>query len=79
MQIHEDHLLIVKAVPDGEVSMEIVMGSQAGWYLGTVSRTSDGFLMPYSRDTDYMHKEEAMAYWKYDYEPTTTDNEQEQE
>lgn len=70
MQIHEDHLLIVKAVPDGEVSMSIVMGSPAGWYLGTVNRTSDGFIMPYSRETAYMHKEEAMTYWKSHYEPT---------
>lgn len=79
MQIHEDHLLIVKAVPDGEVSFEIVMGSPAGWYLGTVSRTNDGFIMPYSRDTEYMSKEEAMAFWKNENEPEIIDNGWEQE
>lgn len=43
------------------ISEPVVMASSAGWYVGEVYN-EDGFLMPYSRLTGYMTKEDAVCF-----------------
>ena len=77
MKIHENCLPIINALNNGEISEEIIMASAAGWYLGTIQRDlEDGYLMPYSRDTDYMSKQMAEDYYAYDQLPAIEDHKQ---
>ena len=43
------------------ISEPVVMRSAAGWYIGKVYN-EDGFVMPYDRLTEYMSKEDAIAF-----------------
>ena len=76
MQIHESCLPVIHALNNGEISEEIIMASAAGWYLGTIQRDLEyGYLLPYSRDTDYMSKKQAEDYYQYVSVPATEDHE----
>ena len=46
---------------DMPISEEIVMASNAGWYVGIVCKDPDcgGMIVPYNRYTDYMTQENA--------------------
>ena len=47
------------------VSEELVMASNAGWYIGAICK-EDGFYQPYDRYSDYFAtSEEAESYLKY--------------
>ena len=47
------------------VSEELVMSSNAGWYIGAICK-EDGFYQPYDRYSDYFAtSEEAESYLKY--------------
>ena len=36
-----------------QVSENIVMASAAGWYVGSICKEDNGFILPYDRYTDY--------------------------
>tara|TARA_R110002020_G_scaffold370023_1_gene581783 strand:- start:240 stop:488 length:249 start_codon:yes stop_codon:yes gene_type:complete len=50
---------------ENNISEPVVMASSAGWYVGEVYN-ENGLLMPHSRLTAYMTKEEAVDYLEGD-------------
>ena len=56
---------ILKDIKDivftNNISEPIVMRSPAGWYIGTIYN-DDGLIMPNQRLTEYMSKEDAIAF-----------------
>ena len=52
---------------DGDtISAPLVMASAAGWYIGHIYKDCYG-IGPWSRESEYMTHDTAVALWQYDY------------
>jgi hypothetical protein len=49
------------------ISKPLVMASAAGWYIGHIYKDCYG-IGPWSRESEYMTHDTAVAVWQYDYD-----------